>query len=280
MRHLAGYARVEQSLSCCFAPWYTYGMDNPYQRYKEFHMAEQTSNKISRRDSIKVAAGMGAAAVAALYGGARAEDAAGSTNPDDVARIALPYAQDSLAPYISAETVGFHWGRHHLRYEKIVQGYISKNEQYQSKTLIQLLTQTSGGILTDSSVYTAAALLHNHNLYWTSLKPGGGVTPGKGKLFDAVKLGFGSFDSLKKRIKDASKGGPGWVWIAAKGSDVIVTTSGYQSSIVPDQLRPLICIDLWEHAYYLDYRDKADKYVDAVLEHLVDWNRAEARLVA
>jgi Fe-Mn family superoxide dismutase len=181
----------------------------------------------------------------------------------------LPYDKTALAPHISAETLEFHHGKHHQAYvtnlNKLVEG---KPEA--SKTLEEVVLSSEGG------VFNNAAQIWNHNFYWPSMKPNGGGAPA-GDLADAVKRDFGSVDKLIEELSNAAatQFGSGWAWLVL-GADkkLAVTKTGNADLPLKHGQKPLLTIDVWEHAYYIDYRNARPKYIETFFKHLVNWDFA------
>jgi len=189
----------------------------------------------------------------------------------------LPYPEDSLEPYISAKTLRFHYGKHHA-------GYVAKTNRliqdssFKGKMLGEIIRETSGE-KKHSALFNAAAQAWNHAFFWNSIKPKGGGKP-KGELKKKIEETFGSYKAFQKEIQISAKKlfGSGWVWLVLdKDKLLIITTSNADTPIAHGQ-KPLLTIDLWEHAYYLDYQNRSSDYVAKVLKHLIDWDRVSARL--
>ena len=184
----------------------------------------------------------------------------------------LPYSQDALAPHISAETLEYHYGKHHQAYvtnlNKLVEG--TPNAE---KSLEELIKTTEGGI------FNNAAQVWNHTFYWYCLSPKGGGDP-KGKIGDLIKSSFGSFQAFKEKFTDAAltQFGSGWAWLVKKsdGSLAIEKTANAGCPLTNSQ-KPLLTCDVWEHAYYVDYRNARAKYVEAFW-NLVNWDFVEKQL--
>jgi Fe-Mn family superoxide dismutase len=181
----------------------------------------------------------------------------------------LPYAKDALAPHISAETLEFHHGKHHQTYVTNLNNLIKGNE-FESMSLEDIIKKSSAG------VFNNAAQVWNHTFYWHSLSPKGGGEP-TGKVADAINKSFGSFAAFKEKFTASALGnfGSGWTWLVKKsdGSVEIVNTSNAGCPI-KDGLQALITVDVWEHAYYVDYRNARAKYMDAFWA-LANWKFAE-----
>ena len=185
---------------------------------------------------------------------------------------ALPYERDALQPHISAETLDYHYGRHHLAYVNNLNTLIQGTPQADA-SLEEIIRNSSG------AVFNNAAQIWNHTFYWHSLSPNGGGRPG-GRLAEAIGRAFGSFEAFKADFDKSAIGnfGSGWTWLVqrADGSLGIVNTSNAATPITGSD-RPLLTVDVWEHAYYIDYRNARPKYLDAFWQ-LVNWEFAAANL--
>jgi Fe-Mn family superoxide dismutase len=181
----------------------------------------------------------------------------------------LPYAKDALQPHISAETIDFHYGKHHQTYVTNLNNLIPGTE-FESLSLEDIVKKSSGGI------FNNAAQIWNHTFYWHSLSPNGGGEP-KGALGAAIAKQWGSFAAFKEAFTKAAVGtfGSGWAWLVKKpdGSLDIVSTSNAATPLTTDA-KPLLTIDVWEHAYYIDYRNARPKYTEAFW-NIANWDFAE-----
>ncbi|MDX7988201.1 superoxide dismutase [Fe] [Xenorhabdus sp. 12] len=185
---------------------------------------------------------------------------------------ALPYAKDALEPHISAETLEYHYGKHHNAYVVNLNNLI-KDTEFAGKSLEEIIKTSEGG------VFNNAAQVWNHTFYWHSLSPNGGGEP-TGKVADAINNAFGSFAEFKQQFTDAAlkNFGSGWTWLVKKadGSLAIVSTSNAATPLTGED-KPVLTVDVWEHAYYIDYRNARPQY----LEHfwaLVNWAFVEENL--
>jgi Fe-Mn family superoxide dismutase len=182
----------------------------------------------------------------------------------------LPYAHDALAPHISAETIEYHYGKHHLAYVTNLNNLV-KGTEYADLTLEAIITKAPAG-----GVFNNAAQVWNHTFFWQSMKPDGGGSP-VGALAAAIDKKWGSFDEFKKAFQALAIGnfGSGWTWLVKKadGSLDIANTSGAGTPITGTD-KPLLTIDVWEHAYYIDYRNARPKFVEAFLANLANWDFA------
>lgn len=180
---------------------------------------------------------------------------------------ALPYAKDALAPHISEETLEYHYGKHHQTYvDKLNAGI--KGTEYEGKSLEDIIKTSSGGIFNNS------AQVWNHTFYWNCLSPNGGGEP-TGKIADAIKESFGSFDKFKEEFTNSAIGNfaSGWTWLVKKsdGSLAIVNTDDAETTLTDESVTTLLTVDVWEHAYYIDYRNARPKYLEAFWA-LVNWD--------
>ncbi|WP_020202131.1 MULTISPECIES: superoxide dismutase [Fe] [Cupriavidus] len=180
----------------------------------------------------------------------------------------LPYAHDALAPHISKETLEFHHDKHHQTYVTNLNNLI-KGTEFENSTLEEIVKKSSGGI------FNNAAQVWNHTFYWDSLKPNGGGQP-TGALAAAINAKWGSFDKFKEEFTKTAVGtfGSGWAWLVKKadGSLDLVSTSNAATPLTTDA-KPLLTCDVWEHAYYIDYRNARPKYVEAFW-NVVNWDFA------
>ncbi|NBV89751.1 MAG: superoxide dismutase [Fe] [Betaproteobacteria bacterium] len=187
---------------------------------------------------------------------------------------ALPYAMDALSPHISKETLEFHYGKHHQAYVTNLNNLI-KGTEFESATLEDIVKRSSGG------VFNNAAQVWNHTFYWHSLSPNGGGEP-KGALAAAIDAKWGSFTGFKEAFTKSAIGnfGSGWTWLVQKadGSLDIVNTSNAATPLTTSDKALLTC-DVWEHAYYVDYRNRRPDYLGAFWA-LANWDHASAQFAA
>lgn len=180
----------------------------------------------------------------------------------------LPYDQNALEPHISAETLEFHHGKHHNAYVTNLNKLIA-GTPHEHKPLEEIIASSEGG------VFNNAAQVWNHTFYWNSLKPGGGGEP-TGTLGDAIKRDFGSFAEFKEAFANAgaTQFGSGWAWLVLEGGKLHVTKTANADLPTKHGQTALLTIDVWEHAYYVDYRNARPKYIDAVITGLLNWDFA------
>ena len=197
---------------------------------------------------------------------------------------ALPYAEDALAPVISARTVALHYGKHHRTYVENLNRLIDGTE-LQGHSLEEIIAMTADRA-DKTEIFNNAAQAWNHDFYWHSLSPHGGGRP-QGELADRVESTFGSYEDFRKAFAKAAQSqfGSGWVWLVEDSGALKVVKTGNAELPRARGQRPLVTVDVWEHAYYLDFYNRRVDYVDSVLEKLVDWtfvleNLAEDRSVS
>lgn len=187
----------------------------------------------------------------------------------------LPYEKNALEPHISSETLEFHYGKHHQTYVDKLNGLVAGTDM-ENKSLEEIVRSSEGG------VFNNAAQIWNHTFYWNSLSPNGGGEP-TGALADAINAKWGSFADFKAAFNDKAVNnfGSSWTWLVktADGSLDIVNTSNAATPITEDGVTPLMTVDLWEHAYYIDYRNARPKYLEGFWA-LVNWDFAAANLGA
>jgi len=183
----------------------------------------------------------------------------------------LPYAKNALAPHISEETLEFHYGKHHQAYVNNLNNLI-KGTEFETSSLEEIIKKSSAGI------YNNAAQIWNHTFLWNSMKPNGGAAP-TGVLADAINAKWGSFDDFKKAFQTSAVGnfGSGWTWLVKKADgSVDIVNMGAAGTPLTTGDQALLTIDVWEHAYYIDYRNARPKYVETFLTSLANWDFASA----
>ncbi|HEY3298059.1 MAG TPA: superoxide dismutase [Armatimonadota bacterium] len=190
---------------------------------------------------------------------------------------ALPYAENALEPYISANTMSFHYGKHHRAYVDNLNKLVAGTD-LAGKPLEEIIQRTAGAS-DKKAIFNNAAQVWNHTFFWTSMKPRGGGQP-TGRLLGMIEKSFGSYDKFESEFVAAgvAQFGSGWVWLIQDGDSLkIVTTSNADTPIAQRQNALLTC-DVWEHAYYLDYQNRRKDFLQAFVDHLVDWDSAASRL--
>ncbi|UTH75247.1 superoxide dismutase [Chromobacterium sp. IIBBL 290-4] len=226
--------------------------------------------ELNRRGFLLAAAGsLAALALPALSPSALASSA--HTLPP------LPYADNALEPVISARTIGFHYGKHHKAYLDNL-SKLTAGRDYADLSLEDVITR-SAKQAGDAAIFNNAAQLWNHTFYWNSMRPKGGGTPPQ-KLREMIEASFGSVDACKQQLAGAaiSQFGSGWAWLVQDGDKLRVVKTGNADNPITAGLTPLINVDVWEHAYYLDYQNRRADYVNAVLDKLINWDFAQQNL--
>lgn len=184
----------------------------------------------------------------------------------------LPYSKDALAPIISPETIEFHYGKHHNAYVTNLNNLV-KGTEFENKSLEEIIKKSQGGI------FNNAAQVYNHTFYWNCLKPKGGGEP-TGKLAEAINKNFGSFATFKEKFTAAAQTqfGSGWAWLVQNpdGTLAIEQTANAGCPLTKNQT-PILTCDVWEHAYYIDYRNARPTYIEAFWK-LVNWEFAAKQL--
>jgi Fe-Mn family superoxide dismutase len=190
---------------------------------------------------------------------------------------ALPYEQSALQPVISTNTVGFHYGKHHKTYVDTLNKLIAGTEF--GDLPLEKIVKATAGKAEHSAIFNNAGQAWNHTFYWRSLKAKGGGEP-SAALKGLIESSFGSVEACKKELTDAAVGqfGSGWAWLVQDGEKLKVVKTGNADTPLTQGTRPLLTIDVWEHAYYLDYQNRRVDYANAVLDKLVNWDFAAENL--
>ena len=189
----------------------------------------------------------------------------------------LPYPKDALAPVISMETLEFHYGKHHSAYVNNLNNLITATDQEQ-KSLEEIILDTAG----DSSakgIFNNAAQVWNHSFYWQCMKPGGGGKP-SGKVADLINKDFGNYENFVNELKTAGvkQFGSGWAWLIIENGTLKITSTGNADSPIAAKKKPILTVDVWEHAYYIDYQNRRPDYLSAFIEKLVNWDFVNSNL--
>jgi Fe-Mn family superoxide dismutase len=190
----------------------------------------------------------------------------------------LPYAIDALEPHMSARTLEFHHGKHHKAYVDKLNAGIAGGK-YETQTLESIIESSHEA--NEAGIFNNAAQIWNHTFLWHSLSPNGGGQPAR-PLSDAIERKFGSMDGFRDAFKQAAMGqfGSGWAWLVRTRDGVDIMTTGNADTPLVHGLTPLLTLDVWEHAYYLDFQNRRDAYIDTFLDSLVDWEFATANYKA
>ena len=189
----------------------------------------------------------------------------------------LPYAHDALEPYMGRETLELHHGKHHQTYVTTLNNLIEGTE-FANKPLEEIVTGAYGDPA-KQTIFNNAGQAWNHNLFWRTMRKGGGGKPG-GEIAKRIERDFGGYDAFAEQFKQAglTQFGSGWAWLALDSGKLKVVKKPNGENPLVDGQRPLLGIDVWEHAYYLDYRNRRPEYIAAFLNHLVNWDEVEAEL--
>lgn len=188
--------------------------------------------------------------------------------------IDLPYADDALAPAVSAETLSYHHGKHHKAYIDKTNAAVEGTD-LAGKSLEEVVAAARGG---DKGLFNNAAQSWNHGFYWHSMAPDGGAP--SGELGKAIDDAFGSLDDLKTKLAERGAGhfASGWVWLAEKGGKLSLEETHDGDTLADSDFNPLLTIDVWEHAYYLDHQNKRPDYLDKVINEKLNWGFASENL--
>ena len=184
----------------------------------------------------------------------------------------LPFAKDALAPHMSAETFDYHHGKHHQAYVTNLNNLI-KGTEYENLDLEAIVKKAPAG-----GIYNNAAQVWNHTFFWNCLTPNGGGAP-KGALAAAIDAKWGSLDAFKTAFQTSAVGnfGSGWTWLVKKADGSLdIVNMGAAGTPLTTGDKALLCIDVWEHAYYIDHRNARPKFVEVFLNNLINWNFVEA----
>jgi superoxide dismutase, Fe-Mn family len=186
---------------------------------------------------------------------------------------ALPYAENALEPVITAKTIGFHYGKHHKTYVDNLNKFVAGTE-YAGQSLEKIIASTAGQV-ERAAIFNNAAQIWNHTFYWKSLSPKGGGEP-PAALVQKIVASFGSVDACKKELANAAVAqfGSGWSWLVLEGDKLKVVKTANAEVPLTKGMKPLLTIDVWEHAYYLDYQNRRADYVNAVIDKLINWEFA------
>jgi Fe-Mn family superoxide dismutase len=189
----------------------------------------------------------------------------------------LPYAKDALAPYISANTLDFHHGKHHKAYvdnlNKLIEGTELAGKSLEE--IIKISAKDSAKV----GIFNNAAQTWNHSFYWQCLKKAGGGAPG-GAVAEKIKATWGNLEKFADELKNAgmTQFGSGWAWLISEGNELKITKTANADTPIAHGQKPLLTIDVWEHAYYIDYQNRRPDYLAAVIQNLINWDFVNANL--
>ncbi len=182
----------------------------------------------------------------------------------------LPYPENALEPHISSRTMNFHHGKHHNAYIENTKKMV-KGTDMAEMALEEVVKRASR--LKDKALFNNAAQAWNHAFYWKGMKPKGGGSP-TGKVAEMLSTAFGSIESFRQEFSKAAatQFGSGWAWLVIDGSALRVTSTANADTPIAEGKKPLLTLDVWEHAYYLDYQNRRTAYIQAFLDHLINWD--------
>jgi Fe-Mn family superoxide dismutase len=226
---------------------------------------------MNRREFLRASARLGLLAL--LPAGIGCSD----KNTPSLMLPALPYAPNALEPYISEQTISFHYGKHHRGYIRKTNALIS-GTRYAEMPLVEII-QTTSDIPEAETIYNNAAQAYNHTVYWRSMRPDGGGAPG-GAVAELIDANFGSYEEFSAEFMKTGQSvfGSGWVWLVNTDTGVTILPTTNAETPVDHGQMPLLVLDVWEHAYYIDYQNRRDDYIQAFLNHLVNWDYVEKNL--
>lgn len=189
----------------------------------------------------------------------------------------LPYAKDALEPHISANTLDFHHGKHHNAYVVNTNKLIDGTELAEAD--LETIIQAAAKDPSNAGLFNNAAQVWNHSFYWNCLSPNGGGAP-TGAIADKINETFGSYEKFAEEFKaaGATQFGSGWAWLVLENGDLKIVKTGNADTPIAKGLKPLLTVDVWEHAYYLDYQNRRPDYLSTFLDKLVNWDFVNAQL--
>jgi Fe-Mn family superoxide dismutase len=191
--------------------------------------------------------------------------------------MSLPYERNGLEPYISANTVEFHHGKHHNTYvantNKLVEGTDLESED------LEVIIKKSAGDNSKAAIFNNAAQVWNHSFYWQCMKPNGGGPP-TGPIAEKINADFGSYEAFKEEFKTAgvTQFGSGWAWLVVENDKLKIMKTSNADTPIAHGLKPVLTVDVWEHAYYLDYQNRRPDYLSSFAENLINWDFVNACL--
>ena len=232
---------------------------------------------MQRRTFLKWSVGVGALAALEMAGWGCSRD---HNTPEHAIRLpSLPYKLNALEPYLSEETLRYHYGKHHEGYVKNANRLVA-DTRLAKLSLVDIMREAfQPNTCQQNAIFNNAAQVYNHTFYWNSMRPGGGGSP-DGRMGEWLNKSFGSYKSFRERFVDVARErfASGWTWLVPnEGNLEVVGTANAVTPIVKG-MQPLLVLDVWEHAYYLDYKNQRGKYIEAFLDHLVNWDFAANNL--
>ncbi len=194
-----------------------------------------------------------------------------------IALPSLPYADNALEPHYSAQTISFHYGKHHKAYVDNINKLIA-GTPFENRKLEDIVT-ASAGDPARTGVFNNAAQVWNHTFFWNSMRAGGGGRP-QGEVASRIQEAFGGYEKFAEQFKAAAVGrfGSGWAWLVLEGGALKIVSTANADTPVGSRQSPLLTVDVWEHAYYLDYQNRRPDFVQAFIDHLINWDFVEQNL--
>ena len=192
---------------------------------------------------------------------------------------ALPFEKNALEPHISSQTLSYHYDKHHNTYVVNVNNLI-KDTELENKSLEDIIHESANDP-SKTAIFNNAAQVWNHPFYWNSLKPHGSSLPNEA-IKQKIDSDFGSYDNFAKAFKEAALGqfGSGWAWLVLIDGKLSILKTSNADTPIAHGIKAILCIDVWEHAYYLDYKNARAEYADNVINHLINWDFANANLMS
>ncbi|ASX27576.1 superoxide dismutase [Rickettsia sp. MEAM1 (Bemisia tabaci)] len=189
----------------------------------------------------------------------------------------LPYDKESFKPHFTAETFEYHHGKHHNAYVQNLNNLLKDKEELQKKNLEEIIDWSSQN--QNIAIFNNAAQVWNHTFFWHSIKPNGGGKP-SGKILKQINDDFGSFEKFCEQFKAEATGqfGSGWAWLVYHNNRLQIVKTANAGTPIANGMQPLLACDIWEHAYYIDYRNKRPDYVDIFIKHMINWEFVENNL--
>ncbi|HJD57825.1 MAG TPA: superoxide dismutase [Rickettsia endosymbiont of Ceroptres masudai] len=190
----------------------------------------------------------------------------------------LPYDKESFKPHFTPETFDYHHGKHHNAYVQNLNNLLTDKEELQKKDLEEIIEWSSQN--SNAAIFNNAAQIWNHTFFWHSIKPQGGGKP-SGKILEQINKDFGSFEGFCEQFKQEAVGqfGSGWAWFVYHDNKLQIIKTANAGTPIANGMKPLLACDVWEHAYYIDYRNKRPDYVDIFIKHMINWKFVEDNLI-
>ncbi len=188
----------------------------------------------------------------------------------------LPFGKEEFNPHFSAETFDYHHGKHHNAYVTNLNKMLESNQEMMDEDLEKIIHMSKNS---NAAIFNNAAQIWNHSFFWHSIKPNGGGKP-EGDMLDQIEKDFGSYENFETEFKQAAmtQFGSGWAWLVYHDNKLQIVKTANADTPITDKMHPILNCDVWEHAYYIDYRNKRPDYVSAFIDHMINWDFAEMHL--